>query len=393
MNEFNNEIYNRLTSYFTNYRNNIPLSQKALMLISYVSDFKQICDSNSKLAALMMMYLGGYLGKKDLRNEIYNMSKNKKPSKRVIDQTIDQIKTSVMKKPQLVNALADIVNVGFKETFNESDYRNECPPFKPIGVSNVYFDDVSPEFQLAINKHWGNYNGNMSNKFINKLMENANNELKSNKQSIKAITENILNPTAFYLRVKEDKALSDYLKTLPKEMYDEYMDVYNKGYLQYNQNKGLLGDVKTETTADLNYMNAMSSEDKNNIEFIKRSSNIFKDIDPHNDYISPSQLLERCKRIIEQQQVNVDSNTTDQNSPFRKYLYGGLGIGALGLTGYSLYKVYQLQQQRKQLEEEAKRREVEHQRQLEVERKNKRKITINNMVPIPQQNSYSSIWD
>ena len=104
-------------------------------------------------------------------------------------------------------------------------------------------------------------------------------------------------------------------------------------------------------------------------------------------------MLERCKRIIEQQQVNVDSNTTDQNSPFRKYLYSGLGIGALGLTGYSLYKVYQLQQQRKQLEEEAKRREVEHQRQLEVERKNKRKITINNMVPIPQQNSYSSIWD
>ena len=224
-------------------------------------------------------------------------------------------------------------------------------------------------------------------------MENTNNELKSNKLMLKAIVENVQNPITFYLRVKEDKALSDYLKTLPKKMYDEYMDVYNKGYLQYNQNKGLLGDVKTETTADLNYMNAMSSEDKNNIEFIKRSSNIFKDIDPHNDYISPSKLLERCKRSIEQQQVNVDSNTTDQNSPFRKYLYGGLGIGALGLTGYGLYKVYQLQQQRKQLEEEAKRREVEHQRQLEVERKNKRKITINNMVPIPQQNSYSSIWD
>ena len=392
MNKFNRELYNRLTTYFKKYRTDFPTSHINMMLIPFVGDFAKMCSNNPNIAALMAMYLTKYLDKNQVRKEILNIP-YLRGTDRAVRALIKQIETAFQQKPNLMGVINDIVEVGFRESYNQIDKLNKCPPLKPIGVSNVYFDDVSPELQLAINKHWGDYDGSLSNKFIDKLMENTNNELKSNKLMLKAIVENVQNPITFYLRVKEDKALSDYIKTLPKEMYDEYMDVYNKGYLKYNQNKGLLGDVKTETTADLNYMNAMSSEDKNNIEFIKRSSNIFKDIDPHNDYISPSQLLERCKRIIEQQQVNVDSNTTDQNSPFRKYLYGGLGIGALGLTGYSLYKVYQLQQQRKQLEEEAKRREVEHQRQLEVERKNKRKITINNMVPIPQQSSYSSIWD
>ncbi|WP_458454520.1 hypothetical protein [Methanobrevibacter sp.] len=394
MNEFNREIFNRLKLYFENYRTDFPNSFDGIRFIPIVGNFKKMFDDDNSLAALVAMYLSNYLTKNELNKEIKSI-KTPQPDDYIIRALIKQVDVNLKNNPKITSTINDIVDFGFQDSYNHIDKLNKCPPIKPVGVSNVYFDDVSPKLQLAINKHWGDYNGTLNDDFINNLRNNVYPELESNKVFLKAITENIQNPTSFYLRVKDDNELMNYIKTLPKKMQDEYMNVYNQGYLQYNKKQNLLGSVKSETTADLNYMDHMSSEDKNNLDLIKRSYNIGKQALHDKSDLTPSELLERCKEIIENEQITVDSNTTDQTSPFRKYVYGGLGIGALGLTSYGLYKYYKLLQQRKQLEEETKQRELEHQRQLELERNKKRKIVINNTVPTyrPREDTFKSIWN
>lgn len=378
--EVYNELYKRLLVYLQNYKKWTPLTYEALETIPLTDLYMKMFNYDpQRTTNAIMEVLNKLPPKKGFMNTINNF---------LGDSKINRLKND----ESWVEIANNILDVAFRESYNYIDENTQSPFEKPLGVSNIYLEDLAPNMQLALNKAFGNYTGEFSPQYSRSLRQKTVQNLHEFSDVLDKMVDYTKDPKTFYNFVHDNSEVQELMKILSPQLQIRFNEIYKKGEWQSIVNKNA-GVGNTELNDELKFMERIDTINKP-LEIDYQG-----DVCPV-DGPSPNDLLEYCQDLADQKQIVLDSDTTNTLwSKIKPYAFAGIGVAGLGVGGYAAYKYWQSKKQQeelqKQLEEEAKLNRLKqqhYQEQLKQARKQKPMIINNLRDNLPQHYNEESIW-
>lgn len=397
--EAKREIHRRLTTFLEHNGEWIPVTYRSLNAIINKPIITKIAKSGSfddpSSYSALLLYLNNMFTYDDLQ-KVYTKKHGIIPTMTKNILTNEIVKTT-KKDPSTIEYINNFISAVFEDV---GPVNAKCPFERPAGVTNMYFQDLNPLLNYAINKHFDPKREFNKDYFI-ELSQLSQVEVGNMNKVFDYIMSIWNNPLRLYTEYNSNpdiRAAINYSNDNTKQTLLKQLELGRQLYYKTTVQDGMM----TGTTGDFEFVEQMKSglDDFANYDaLINKWIQAQQQLNPDKSSVdgpTPQELLEYCNDLVETTEMGYDDTTTKSlisqlwQKPLTKFAVGGIGLGALGLTGYGLYKLWQSNKQRREAEEELdqlKQQQKTQSKQKPVKQR-KNKPTIINNVGYPSDLNY-----